>query len=200
MHNSTRADSPGRGTRVGKGRFCAAAILFAETGRYLMNLRDDHPWVHFPARWACFGGAVERGERPEQALRREIAEELGYQLQAAEFFTEFRLILPFPEPREERIAFFAAPIAERDVAGMQLREGAGLKLFTPGDLAAELRTVPWDIAAVLMHAQRSMLFGTPAVAPARGKPSNRTPAAGPRDAGLPPAPSARRIDPEAVDR
>ena len=37
--------------------------------------------VRLPNYWAFFGGGIEMGESPEQALEREILEELSYQVQ-----------------------------------------------------------------------------------------------------------------------
>ena len=52
---------------------------------------------------------------------------------------------------------------------MVLNEGADLALLRPEELAAEARVVPWDLAAVLMHARREILFrpAGPADVPAR---------------------------------
>ena len=52
-----------------------AALLVLDDGRYVMQLRDAIPRIFYPGHWGCFGGAVEAGEEPEQALRRELAEE-----------------------------------------------------------------------------------------------------------------------------
>jgi 8-oxo-dGTP pyrophosphatase MutT (NUDIX family) len=143
------------------GRWCAAALLVAETGRFLMERRDAFEWINFPDHWACFGGMVEPGETAEAAVRREVCEELGYQAREVELFTEYRLVLPFPEPRLERLTFFSIPIREAEVGAMILNEGADLRLFHPEELAAEPRAVPWDLAAVLMHARREFLFRPP---------------------------------------
>jgi 8-oxo-dGTP diphosphatase len=140
------------------GRWCAAALLVGETGRYLMQRRDAFDWISFPDHWACFGGMVEPGEAPEVAIRREICEELGYRASKVELFTECRLVMPFPEPRLERLTVFAIPICEAEVGNFVLNEGADLRLFQPEELAAEARAVPWDLAAVLMHARREILF------------------------------------------
>jgi len=51
-------------------------IIKDEQGRILFQLRDEHP-ERYPNCWAFFGGGVEKGETPEEALHREIAEELG---------------------------------------------------------------------------------------------------------------------------
>jgi 8-oxo-dGTP pyrophosphatase MutT (NUDIX family) len=148
------------------GRWCAAALLVAETGRYLMQRRDAFDWINFPDHWACFGGMVEPGESPEAAVRREIYEELGYRAGAVELFTEYRLVMPFPAPRLERLTFFRISIREAEVPMLALNEGADLRLFHPEELAAEARAVPWDLAAVLMHARREMLFRPPGPRPA----------------------------------
>ncbi len=46
--------------------------------RVLLQLRDDKPDILFPNYWGFFGGTIEPTESAEQALIREIAEELGF--------------------------------------------------------------------------------------------------------------------------
>jgi hypothetical protein len=72
---------------------------------------------------------------------------LSYEARITELFTEYRLVLPFPEPRLERLTFFSVPICEAEVAAMVLNEGADLRLFRPEELVAEPRAVPSDLAA-----------------------------------------------------
>jgi len=108
---------------------------------------------------------VEPGESPEAAVRREIDEELGYRAREVDLFTEYRLVMPFPEPRLERLTFFWIPIREAEVRNLALNEGADLRLFRPEELAAEARAVPWDLAAVLMHARHKILFRPPGPRP-----------------------------------
>jgi 8-oxo-dGTP pyrophosphatase MutT (NUDIX family) len=136
----------------------AAALLHTRDGRYLMQHREKRPEVSFADCLCCFGGGIEPGESPLAALRRELREELAYAPRSARQFTEMTVLLPFPDPRIERLLFFAVPIRESDIAGLRLREGAGMTLFRPRDLAAHPKVVPWDLAAVLMHARRRTLF------------------------------------------
>ncbi len=64
----------------------AQALLFDRAGRLVIYLRDDKPEIPFPNHWDFFGGHVETGETPEQALVREVREEPGIELQSWELF------------------------------------------------------------------------------------------------------------------
>jgi 8-oxo-dGTP diphosphatase len=61
-------------------------LLFDRAGRLLIYLRDDNSNIPFPNHWDFFGGHVEDGETPEQALVREVKEELGVELTDWNFF------------------------------------------------------------------------------------------------------------------
>lgn len=55
----------------------ALAILH-QNGRFLLQLRDDLPSIIYPGYWGLFGGHLEPGETPLEALRRELLEEINY--------------------------------------------------------------------------------------------------------------------------
>ena len=59
------------------GKQAAGCIFLArDTRRYLIAHRS--PYVQEPNTWGTWGGAIDSGENPEAALRREIGEEAGY--------------------------------------------------------------------------------------------------------------------------
>jgi 8-oxo-dGTP diphosphatase len=65
------------------------ALLFDRHGKLLIYLRDDDPDIPFPNHWDFFGGHVEEGETPEDALVREVREELGIDLTGWKFFRTY---------------------------------------------------------------------------------------------------------------
>jgi 8-oxo-dGTP diphosphatase len=70
-----------------------AAIIFEnDKGELLFYLRDNKPGIPFPQHWDLFGGHIEDGETPEEALIREVKEELNYNLKDFKFFREYKCL------------------------------------------------------------------------------------------------------------
>ena len=57
----------------------AVILLRNAEGKVLLQHRTNEAPT-FPNHWALFGGHIESGETPEQAVVRECMEELGYKL------------------------------------------------------------------------------------------------------------------------
>lgn len=131
-----------------------AALLVTPDGRYLLQHRDDFPGIFFPGFWGAFGGAVEPGEKVEDALRRELYEELRYEPPKLCHFVTTTLDFGFagygPMPRH----FFEILFEEHEVEAMVLGEGQGLGLI-PGDAALRMpNIVPYDATAIWQHMTR----------------------------------------------
>jgi 8-oxo-dGTP diphosphatase len=53
-----------------------SAFLYNSAGGVIAQLRDDKPGLMFPAHWSTLGGRVEAGEKPDEAMQRELIEEI----------------------------------------------------------------------------------------------------------------------------
>jgi 8-oxo-dGTP pyrophosphatase MutT (NUDIX family) len=61
-------------------------IIENAKGEILLQLRDDKPGLEYPNCWGTFGGQIEEGETPQEALIREIKEELDYDMENPELY------------------------------------------------------------------------------------------------------------------
>jgi 8-oxo-dGTP diphosphatase len=70
-----------------------AAIIFEnDKGEFLLYLRDNKPDIPFPGYWDLIGGHVEEGETPEEALVREVKEEINIDLKEYTFYKKFECL------------------------------------------------------------------------------------------------------------
>ncbi|MFY7802594.1 MAG: NUDIX hydrolase [Limnoraphis robusta] len=100
----------------------ALAILYRE-GKFLMQLRDDIPGIVYPGVWGLFGGHVEPGETPEMAVKRELIEEIGYEISEVSAFGWYS------ETNVIRHVFYAPLTVDLDQ--LVLNEGWDMGLITP---------------------------------------------------------------------
>jgi 8-oxo-dGTP diphosphatase len=106
-----------------------AGALFDSQGRVLIAQRPAGK--HMAGRWEFPGGKIDTGETELEALRRELLEELGVRLEAAERMLE--LSHDYPEPRVQlcmwRVtAYHGEP---------RTLDGQALKWVHPADLSNE---------------------------------------------------------------
>ena len=89
----------------------ATALLFDSEGKLLIYLRDDKPEIPFPNCWDLFGGHVEHGETPEEALVREVQEELGITVDRYEPFKVYHCTSGDAQPNIKHV--FSVHIKQR---------------------------------------------------------------------------------------
>jgi ADP-ribose pyrophosphatase YjhB (NUDIX family) len=131
-----------------------AALLVLDDGRYVMQLRDALPHIFYPSHWGCFGGAVSPAETPLEALRREVKEELEYEIGAAVEFTRFDFdFTSLGQGKVYRI-YYEVQVTQEAFHRFVLHEGAGMSALTGRELLLERKVTPYDAFAVWMHMSR----------------------------------------------
>ena len=120
------------------------AIIYQQD-EYLLQLRDRGPGIAYPDCWSFFGGEIEAGESPWQALQRELEEELEWRPATGRFRYEW--VNP---DHPCRIHFFAVPFSGIRHA-LVLHEGQGLGWFTLDEIRSNHRMV----AHVIHHVSQA---------------------------------------------
>ena len=118
-----------RMVRTGQRRFTVTAgvIIFDEAQRVLLL---DH--VFRPdSGWGLPGGFLTTGEQPETALRREMREEIGIELDEVEMLFARTL----PRPRQIEIYFRARAVGQPQPCSFEIRTA---QWFPLNNLPAEL--------------------------------------------------------------
>jgi 8-oxo-dGTP pyrophosphatase MutT (NUDIX family) len=131
-----------------------AALIFTPDARYLMQHRDEKPGIFFPGWWGCFGGAVEPGESPADAILRELAEELNFRPEGLAHFATLGLDFSFAGHRILPRHFFTVQIDEAAVEQMRLGEGQALALIPGAELLCMPRVIPYDATVIWQHLSR----------------------------------------------
>lgn len=119
---------PDAGAGLVKTRLIVVPLLTDPHGRVLLCRMAADRGV-FPGQWALPGGGVEPGERIEEALRREVREELGIELAAATplLFKDAVLEKTYPDGSREPLhmvflIYRCAPASTTIALGSELSE------------------------------------------------------------------------------
>ena len=109
---------------IGKG---TGIILIANDGKILLQYRDRNSRWNQDS-WSEFGGQIEESETPEEAVKRELKEELGIELTDLKFFKKYEL--QRKKGIYEQFVFTAPLNCPLDRLKKQQKEGRDLSLFT----------------------------------------------------------------------
>jgi ADP-ribose pyrophosphatase YjhB (NUDIX family) len=113
------------GVRLVEPRFTvtAGAVVTDEDGRILLLSHVFRPG----SGWGIPGGFVEKGEQPEEALRRELREEVGLELERA----EIAFVRTLGKQQQVEIIFRCRP---RGALGRNNAEIKSARWFAPDEL------------------------------------------------------------------
>src|ERR1700674_2017345 len=105
--------------------------------------------IYFPGHWRPFGGAVEPGEDPKTALRRELQEELELESIQAKLLTIFSFY--FPDYRRIWRHFYEVPVAFSMLNTLILNEGRAMRHLSASELLTLPREVSYDSFAIFKY-------------------------------------------------
>jgi 8-oxo-dGTP diphosphatase len=133
----------------------AAAIVVTPDRHFLLQHRDAKPGIWYPGSWSLFGGSIEPGETPGEALRRELAEEIGWAPGEIRYFTQIAWDFARWGLGIKLRYTFEVPITHAEVAGLVLREGQGMRLFDVAELLQQPLVTPYDGHVLRMYIEEA---------------------------------------------
>jgi 8-oxo-dGTP diphosphatase len=101
----------------------ASIIICDKLGNILLQLRDEEPEK---GKWVLFGGSVEKGETELQAIKREIKEELEYEITDLTFFKKYEL-------GDIKQPIFISK-EHLELNDLTLHEGEEMRFFSPQEI------------------------------------------------------------------
>ena len=108
---------------INKTNHAVKAIIYSGD-RILLQLRDQKQDIFYPGVWGLFGGGVDVGEKPIDALKRELLEEIGLEIKSA------KLLFSWNHGKYNSILhFFLVPLTV-ELEKLFLNEGQGMDLFS----------------------------------------------------------------------
>jgi 8-oxo-dGTP pyrophosphatase MutT (NUDIX family) len=139
----------------------AAALIVVdgkgEADRFLLQHRDPIAGILYPGCWGCFGGARDPGETGEQALRRELKEELGLEFDRADYFTAVNYDFRFCRKGVSLREYYVVTIAASVLDTLTLGEGQGMAALAASDVFAMRDIIPFDLWAIWLYVNRDAL-------------------------------------------
>lgn len=121
--------APAFGPLPGRVLWQGAAVMAGDgAGRVLMQLRDSRTDIAAPGLWSFFGGALEPGEAPGTAARREFFEETGIDISADPLEPLARVASQATKDGVVHVFRLARPLAP---GAVRLGEGAGFAFLNP---------------------------------------------------------------------
>ena len=119
--------------------------IITQADEFLFQLRDDSSEISYADQWSFFGGEIESGESPWQALQRELLEELGWHPETGAYLYQW----DNPQHRGYSIHFFVVPF-QGSHDRLVLGEGQDLGWFTMEQIFWQAKVA----SHVIMHLQR----------------------------------------------
>jgi 8-oxo-dGTP pyrophosphatase MutT (NUDIX family) len=130
----------------------SAAILLSPERKYLLQHRDNRNDIWDPDQWGLFGGAIDPGESPADALARELVEELELRPTAAfRYFTQIAWDYGLWGHGVKLRYYYEVKVTDEEIRKAVQHEGQGMRFFSAQEILREPNLTAYDAHALRMH-------------------------------------------------
>lgn len=118
-----------------------AVIYCAATNKFLMGKRSSK--VNKSGAWNLFGGRVDNGERPREALVRELGEEAGLSIKSRNLAKLHTVTQRLRSGQTERDMHYYVIKADREFSPRLNREHSDFRWFKAKQLPSKFNSPTW---------------------------------------------------------
>jgi 8-oxo-dGTP diphosphatase len=112
-----------------------SAALVTHNHKILLFHRDNNPDIVDPDKWSLIGGHVEEGETYDEALLRELEEEISVRP------SQYHFLFKWVGHREEHLHFYHVPLSDEEASRIKLGdEGQEVRFFTFDEMESVPKT------------------------------------------------------------
>ena len=135
-----------------------AAVIKLARDCFIFQKRDVSPNIPFAGMLSLFGGAIEYGETPDKALKRELNEELTYDFSntAIKFLGTVHFDFKDLGLGKFHRTYFLIEIPDSVLAKFIVREGLGLKELAFEEIISSKEIVPYDFNFMWFYLNRKL--------------------------------------------
>ena len=124
-----------------KDRDVVTAIILNKNNDILLQKKSLDYKIVSGGPWCFFGGEIEEGESPEKAIKREIKEEIGFNIKE---FKLFKIInYEHKDKCKGKIYNYIVHFNE-DLSNISIKEGVGFAFFNYSELDS-LNLMDWNL-------------------------------------------------------
>jgi 8-oxo-dGTP pyrophosphatase MutT (NUDIX family) len=136
-----------------------AALIYTEDGKVLLQKRDNLSTIFYPNHWGFFGGAIDLNETSNEAIIRELMEELNFRFNHSIInrVGSFNFSVNEIDIGSFVRDYYSILIESKDISKYKLGEGAEFALFDISYALENLRIVPYDAFMLWMFFYKDQL-------------------------------------------
>jgi len=123
----------------------AAKAIITVKNNYLLQLRDNKKNIYFPNFWGLFGGCLNKNEKYNKAIEREIKEETNLNIKVIRRILSVNFNIIGLKQRRNIIYFECKILDESKII---LSEGQRYKFFSFNQIKKLNKVVPMDFVAI----------------------------------------------------
>ena len=131
-HYANRQPKPFHKAELVREEGCSMVFVNAQK-KVLLYQRDENPAIREPGKWDLFGGKVEAGERPSEAIVREVQEEIGLkdtsEPLSLKVYRHFKSM-----PIQDRVEHVYWTRLDKPAEELEIYEGANPRWFSQSEL------------------------------------------------------------------